>query len=206
LTQQDFFAKQHVLLKFFFVLLLITISAILSFSNLIISSGILIISFFIKPAIIKNWGQVLIRLFPFFISLFIFGIIFRVPFNLQAMLAFRICYVLLLSVYLISTTPFEAFIADTKTSEDNRFIEDLRYFLLATFQFIPLFLQTYEDVTSKTKLSFSSLGLILQICFNKIYEVEKSVNESSNIIPRNFDWISNSHIFLLVLINLILVL
>ena len=206
MTQQDIFAKQHVLLKIFFVLLLITISTILNFSDLLISSGILVISFFIKPDIIRNWGQVLIRLFPFFISLFIFGIIFQVSFNLQALLAFRICYILLLSVYLISTTPFEAFIADTKTSGDNRFIEDLRFFLLATFQFIPLFLQTYEKVTSKTKLSFSSLGSILQICFNKIHEVEKSVNESTDIIPRNFDWISNSHILLLSAVNLILVL
>jgi hypothetical protein len=206
LTQPDFFTKQNVLLKLFLVLFLIAISVILSFTYLIISSVILIISFFIRPYIIKNWGQVLVRLFPFFISLFIFGIIFQVPFTLQAILAFRICYVLLLSVYLISSTPFEAFVADTKTSRKNSLIEDLRYFLLATFQFIPLFMQAYGEVNGKKKLSFSSLGMILHICFSKIQEVEKSVSENTNIISRSFDWKSNSYIFILFIVNLILAL
>ena len=203
--QADFFARQNVLLKFFFALILIVFSAILSFSNLLIAFSILIASFLFKSYILQKWSQVLIRLFPFFISFFIFGIIFQIPFTIQAILALRIIYVLLLSVYLISTTPLEALLADTSSWRKTVFIEELRFFLLATFQFIPMFFHAYKDVTYKKKPSLSSFGNALQLCLQNIHEVEESITENVCNLSRDFDWKSNSHIILLTAVNSILI-
>ena len=203
--QTDFFARQHVLFKFFITLILIVFSTIFNFPDLLIAFSTLIVSFLLKSYILKKWSQILIRLFPFFIFFFIFGIIFQIPFSQQAILAIRITYVLLLSVYLISTTPFEAFLADTASWRKTAFIDELRFFLLATFQFIPMFFQAYKDVTYKSKLSLSSFGDALHLCLKNIHEVEESIIENIYNQSRSFDWKSNSYLILLVAVNSILV-
>lgn len=202
--RSDFYSRQNVVLKFIFAIILVSFAVLHRFSNLIIAFSVQFFSFLLTMQLLQKWFQVLMRLLPFFISLFIFGIIFQIPFENQAILTLRISFVLLISVYLITTTSLTAFQADTFSSAESSLQADLRFFLLAVFQFIPQFIEVYKDVHRCKNLSFSTLKEILQLCFQKIQQTEEAILQQPKVLSRRFDWLANSYLFFFIIFNILL--
>ena len=129
---KSFFEQQNTFLKTFIIFIGIVISTSVDFYTLLIIFTFTLLYVIIFPHIYFRWLKTILILLPFYISFFIFGIIFNIPFNLHSYLAIKITYILLLSVYLVSTTSIEAFLTDSVTLSKNTCLNKFRFFLVST--------------------------------------------------------------------------
>lgn len=180
----SFFSKQSTFLKLLFILFGITISTLVNFKLFLIIFSLTLLYLIITPKIYLIWLKTLLKLIPFFISYFIFSIIFRIPFDLQCIVVIRIIFILLLSVYLVSTSSIEAFLIDSTNLSRSKFLNDLRFFLVATVYFIPVFINHF-------KIASNNNTKIIDI-FNA--SLNHSIKEIKTIEIRTFEKIKNAEI------------
>ncbi len=180
----SFFSKQSTFLKLLFILFGITISFLINFQLFLIIFFLTLLYLIITPKIYLIWLKTLLKLVPFFISYFIFGIIFRIPFDLQSIVVMRIIFILLLSVYLVSTSSVETFLIDSTKLSRSKFLNDLRFFLVATIYFIPVFIDQFKIASfKKTKIIY-----IISASLNQ------SIKEIKAIEIRTLEKIKNTEI------------
>ncbi len=198
----SFFEQQNTFLKTFIIFIGIVISALVDFNTLLIIFILTLLYVIISPNIYFRWLKTILILLPFYISFFIFGIIFNIPFNQHSYMAIKITYILLLSVYLVSTTSMEAFLTDSATLSKNIYLNKFRFFLVATICFIPILIEQFETIKKKHKNTFNVLHQAVSQSMDEIKRVEmealKKLKNSS--IRRRFAILPNLYMLLLLLI------
>lgn len=202
------FNKQNSLLKFFLTLICLTISTIMNLQNLIILIFLTLLYLLISYDILILWLKTILMLTPFFTSIFLFGIIFGIPFMTQFVIFLRILYVILLSVYLVSTTTIKDFLIDTNFLPRTLLFYNIRYFFSATIHFIPIFFEQYKTITPQKNDLIDSIISAIISSYKKIRIVEQAtVQQLKFSNPRKFDIQSNLYLMTYIIIsNLILIL
>ena len=203
---ESFFEQQNTFLKIFIILIGIVISASVDFHTLLIIFTFTLIYIIIHPYIYLRWLKTIMILLPFYISFFIFGIIFEIPFNLHSYIAIKITYILLLSVFLVSTISLEAFLTDTAILSKNTYLDKFRFFLVSTICFIPILLEQFEIVRKNQRNVFNILYQAILQSMNEIKRVEteslKKIKKSTR--RRKFAILPNLYILLLLLMYFII--
>jgi hypothetical protein len=201
-VNEPFFEKQNTFLKTFIIFIGIVISASVDFYNLLIIFIFTLFYVIISPCIYFRWLKTILILLPFYISFFIFGIIFNIPFNQHSYVAVKITYIILLSVYLVSTTSIEAFLTDSATLSKNIYTNKFRFFLVATIYFIPILIEQFETVKKKHKNIFNVIHQAVSQSMDEIKRVEmealKKLENSS--IRRKLAILPNHYMLLLLLL------
>ena len=201
-VKKSFFEQQNTFLKTFIILIGIVISASVDFYTLLMIFIFTLLYVIISPHIYFRWLKTILILLPFYISFFIFGIIFNIPFNQHSYVAVKITYILLLSVYLVSTTSIEAFLTDSATLSKNKYLDKFRFFLIATICFIPILIEQFEIIKKKHKNIFNVIHRAISQSMDEIKHVEmetlKKLENSS--IRSRFVILPNLYLLLLLLI------
>ena len=202
---ESFFEQQNTFLKVFIIFIGIVISASVDFYTLLIIFIFTLLYVIISPYIYFRWLKTILILLPFYISFFIFGIIFNIPFDQHSYVAIKITYILLLSVYLVSTTSIKAFLTDSATLSKNIYLNKFRFFLVATICFIPILIEQFETIKKKHKNTFNVIYQAVSQSMDEIKRVEmdalKKLKNSS--IRRRFVILPNLYMLLLLLIYFI---
>ena len=147
----SFFQKQNSFLKLLLILFGLIISVLISFPRFLIMFGITFFYLIISPNIYLDWFKIFLKMIPFFVSYFIFGMIFNVSFITQSFISIRIMFLLLLSVYLISTTSMEGFLSNSTRISKNRIFSNITFFIVATVYFIPILSDQYKIAAQKSR-------------------------------------------------------
>jgi hypothetical protein len=201
-VNKSFFEQQNTFLKTFIIFIGIVISALVDFYTLLMIFILTLLYVIISPYIYFRWLKTILILLPFYISFFIFGIIFNIPFNQHSYMAVKITYILLLSVYLVFTTSIEAFLTDSAILGKNIYLNKFRFFLIATICFIPILIEQFETVKKQHKNKFNVIHQAVSQSMDEIKRVEmealKKLKNSS--IRRRFAILPNLYILLLLLI------
>ena len=174
------YSKQNFILKCFFILSGILFSLTLNLREFYFIFLLTLIYFIFSPKIYLLWLKTILKLIPFFISLFVFGFILNLSYPKQIILSSRILYILLLSIYLISTTSLENIKPKSKHIKNNQIITEIFFFIAATISFIPIFLQQYKIASVKEKNFFNIISEAVVLSKNKISEVEKKTIDKFN--------------------------
>ncbi len=181
MTRKDnIFILQNPILKVFISLILVLISSIINLDKFLIVFAFTFLYMIVSPNIYIIWLRTLIKIVPFFISLFFFGIFFRIPFPDQCYLSTRIIHLLLISVYLIETTSIDSFISG-KANFYSGFWLKFKFFLAATIHFIPILTTKFKDNRKTHKNIIDIIVLSMENCFMEIHKVEKSVTNELGI-------------------------
>ncbi len=201
-----FFEKQNFLLKLLWVFLGIICSAFADIHAILLIFLTTFIYLLFAPKLILFWLRGFLKISPFFISIFLFGIFFNISFISQLVLVGKILLILLFSVYFTATTKVEDFLSDIIFLPQNNFMRNLRIFLISTFRFVPLFLEQYKIASANYENYFQIAKIALQNSFWKIHEVEiYTLQKLENIKIREFQIFPNLVlVFILILYGIII--
>ncbi len=206
IRKDNILSRQNPILKVFISLFLVLISSYLSFDKFLIVFAFTFLYMIVSPKIYKNWLKTLIRIIPFFISLYILGIFFRIPFPDQCYLSARITHLLLISVYLVETTSIDLFVSG-KTGHNSKFWFKLKFFMVATIHFVPILIAKFKDNRKKHTNISDIIVLSMEDCINEIHQVEETVINKvgiSNVEGEVSLW-SDIYLSLLVIIPSLLI-
>ncbi len=203
----SFFQKQNSFLKLLLILFGLIISVSISFPKFLFVFGITFLYLIISPKIFLNWFQIFLKMIPFFVSYFIFGMIFKVSFITQSFVSIRIMFMLLLSVYLITTTSIESFLSNSIWIFKNKLFSEITFFIIAIIYFIPIFREQYMMAAQKSRNVFQILPDAFIMSFQKINHVEKTVSDKlrKGNFKSRFYVLPNLYLLLLALIYLLIV-
>jgi hypothetical protein len=199
--KDNIFSRQNPILKVIISLFLVLISSYISFDKFLIVFAFTFLYMIVSPKIYKNWLITLVKIIPFFISLYIFGLFFKIPFPDQCYLSARIIHLLLISVYLIETTSIDLFVSG-KTGHNSKFWFKFKFFMVATVHFVPILIAKFKDNRKMHKNIIDIIALSLEDCLNEIHEVEETVINKmgmSNVVGEVSLW-SDIYLSLLVII------
>ena len=201
-VNESFFEQQNTFLKAFIIFIGIVISASVDFYTLLIIFIFTLLYVIISPYIYFRWLKTILVLLPFYISFFIFGIIFNIPFDQHSYVAIKITYILLLSVYLVYTTSIEAFLTDSAILSKNIYMNKFRFFLVVTICFIPILIEQFETIKKKHKNIFSLINHAVSQSMDEIkrVEMEALTKLKQSNIRRRFVILPNLYMLLLLLI------
>ena len=174
IRRDNILSRQNSILKVVISLILVIISSIISFDKFLILFAFTFLYMIISPIIYINWLKTIVRIVPFFISLFVFGIFFRVQFPDQCYLSARIIYLLLISAYLIESTSIDSFVS-VKTGHNSKFWFKLKFFIAATVHFIPILIIKFKDNGKIYKNIIDIIILSMIDCLKEIHDVEIAV-------------------------------
>ncbi len=177
--KDNILSRQNPILKTIFCLLLILISSILSFDKFLIIFAFTFIYLILSPTIYLKWLKVIIKIIPFFISLFLFGVIFRISFIDQCILSLRIIYFLLISVYLVETSSTDSFILGNNKQNSNFWFK-FEFVITSTIHFIPILINKFNE---NRKLHSNIINIIvssLEDSLKEIKQVEETVTSKVN--------------------------
>jgi len=203
----SFFQKQNPFLKLLLILIGLIISVLISFPGFLIMFGFTFLYLIIYPIIYLDWLKIFLKMIPFFVSYFIFGMIFNISFIIQSFVSIRIMFMLLLSVYLISTTLMEGFLSNSTWISKNKIFSEIVFFIVATVYFIPILSEQYMIAAQKSKNIFQIISDAFTLSFHKINHIEKTVSEKlkEGNVKSRFHVLPNLYLLLLALIYLLIV-
>ncbi len=175
MTRKDnILSRQNPILKVFISLFLVLVSSFISIDKFLIVFVFTFLYMIVSPNIYKNWLKTLVRIIPFFISLYILGIFLRISFPDQCYLSARIIHLLLISVYLIETTSVDSFVSG-ETCHNSKSWFKFKFFLAATVHFIPILIVKFKDNRKTHKNIIDIIVLSMEDCLNEIHEVEETI-------------------------------
>ncbi len=172
--KDNIFTRQNSILKLLFSLILVLITSMFSFDKFLIVFAFTLMYMIVSPTIYIHWLKTLVKLVPFFISLFILGILFRFPFPDQCYLSARIIHILLISIYIVETSSIGSFIS-WKTDHDSGFWFKLKFLLAATVYFIPILTIKFQDNWKIHKNIINLILISMEDCIKEIHDVEKTI-------------------------------
>ena len=180
IRKDNILSKQNPILKVFVSLILILLSSAISIEKFLIIFAFTFIYMIVSPTIYIYWLKTIVKIIPFFISLFIFGILFQVSFLDQCFLSLRIIHLLLISVYLAETSSIDSFFAGNKNL-DSGFWFKYKFFLAATVHFIPILTVKFNENRKNHKSIIDIIVLSTEDCVTEIHNVEKAVIDKVKI-------------------------
>ena len=207
MTRKDnLLSLQNPILKIFISIILIIISSVIDFDKFLLIFSFTFLYLIPSPVIYFIWLKTLVKIIPFFISLFIFGIIFQISFPDQCFLSARIIYLLLISVYLIETSSIDSFIS-WKANFNSGFWLKFKFLFAATIHFIPML--TNKFIVNK-KIKKNIIDIIvtsMEDCFKEIHEVEAAIMDKLRINnnSRKISLWANIYLSLLVIVPIFII-
>jgi len=201
IRKDNILSRQNPILKVIISLFLVLISSYISFDKFLIVFAFTFLYMIVSPKIYNNWLKTLVKIIPFFISLYIFGLFFKIPFPDQCYLSVRIIHLLLISVYLIETTSIDLFVSG-KTGHNLKLGFKFKFFMVATVQFIPILIAKFKDNRKMHKNIIDIIVLSMEDCLNEIHEVEEKIINKvgmSNVVEEVSLW-PDIYLFLLVIV------
>jgi hypothetical protein len=174
IREDNILSRQNQILKVVFSLILILISSIISLEKFLIIFTFTFLYMIVSPIIYIYWLKTIIKIIPFFISLFVFGIFFQVSFPDQCFLSLRIIHILLISVYLSETSSIDSFIAG-RGKQNSEFWFRCKFFLAATVHFIPILTAKFNENRKNNKNIIDIIVLSMENSVNEIHDIEKAV-------------------------------
>ena len=208
MTRKDnILSQQNPILKVFISIMLVIISSISNFNNFLMIFGFTFLYFLAFPKIYLIWFKTLLKIIPFFISLFIFGIIFQTPFLNQCVLSARIIYLLLISVYLTQTTTIDSIIS-VKEDQNSNFILKFKFFIAATVHFIPILITKSKYNIKTSRNLINAVVASMEDCLKDIHEVELTVTEKIrvNFKSKKRSFWADAYLLILVVFPILIVL
>ncbi|MBT4334143.1 MAG: hypothetical protein HOD64_12795 [Candidatus Cloacimonetes bacterium] len=208
MTRKDnILSQQNPILKVFISIMLVIISSISNFNNFLMIFGFTFLYFLAFPKIYLIWFKTLLKIIPFFISLFIFGIIFQTPFLNQCVLSARIIYLLLISVYLTQTTTIDSIIS-VKEDQNSNFILKFKFFIAATVHFIPILITKFKYNIKTSRNLINAVVASMEDCLKDIHEVELTVTEKIrvNFKSKKRSFWADAYLLILVVFPILIVL
>ncbi|MBT5420873.1 MAG: hypothetical protein HOK80_08270 [Candidatus Cloacimonetes bacterium] len=208
MTRKDnILSQQNPILKVFISIMLVIISSISNFNNFLMIFGFTFLYFLAFPKIYLIWFKTLLKIIPFFISLFIFGIIFQTPFLNQCVLSARIIYLLLISVYLTQTTTIDSIIS-VKEDQNSNFILKFKFFIAATVHFIPILITKFKYNIKTSRNIINAVVASMEDCLKDIHEVELTVTEKIrvNFKSKKRSFWADAYLLILVVFPILIVL
>ena len=208
MTRKDnILSQQNPILKVFISIMLVIISSISNFNNFLMIFGFTFLYFLAFPNIYLIWFKTLLKIIPFFISLFIFGIIFQTPFLNQCVLSARIIYLLLISVYLTQTTTIDSIIS-VKEDQNSNFILKFKFFIAATVHFIPILITKFKYNIKTSRNLINAVVASMEDCLKDIHEVELTVTEKIrvNFKSKKRSFWADAYLLILVVFPILIVL
>ena len=203
----SFFQRQNSFLKLLLILFGLIISVSISFAGFLIMFGFTFLYLIISPKIYLAWFKIFLKMIPFFVSYFIFGMIFNVSFIFQSFVSIRIMFMLLLSVYLIFTTSMEGFLSNSTWISKNKIFSEIAFFIVAIIYFIPILSEQYKIAALKSRNVFQIISDAFTMSFQKINHVEKTVSEKlkEGNVKSKFYILPNLYLLLLASIYLLII-
>ena len=201
IRKDNILSRQNPILKVFISLFLVLISSYISFDKFLIVFAFTFLYMIVSPNIYKKWLNTSVRIIPFFISLYVFGIFFQIPFPDQCYLSVRIIHLILVSVYLVETTSVSSFVSG-KTDHNSESWFKFKFFLAATVHFIPILIVKFKDKRKTHKNIIDVIVSSMEDCLIEIHEVEETIInkvEISNEKKAVSLW-SDIYLFLLLII------
>jgi len=208
MTRKDnILSRQNPILKIFISLILVIISSISNFESFLIIFGFTFLYFLVSLKIYIIWLKTLLKITPFFISIFMFGIIFQISFVDQCFLSLRIIYLLLISVYLTETTTIDSIVSGNANKNSN-FLLKLKFFIAATVHFIPILTTNFKQNIKTNKNIINVIVISMEDCLKDIHEVELTVTRKiqDNIKNRKLSFWDDAYLFLLLIIPVLVIL
>ena len=174
IRKDNILSKQNPILKVVASLILVLISSIISLEKFLIIFAFTLLYMIVSPIIYIYWLKTIVKIIPFFISLFIFGILFQISFEDQCFLSLRIIHLLLISVYLAETSSIDSFIAGNN-NHDSGFWFKCKFFLAATVQFIPMLTVKFKNNRKNNENIINIIVLSMEDSIKEINNVEKAI-------------------------------
>jgi len=201
IRKDNILSMQNPILKTLVCLILVIISSILNIDSFIIIFGFTLFYFLVSPKIYLIWLKTLLKIIPFFISIFIFGIIFNASFPNQCFLITRIIFLLLISVYLTETTTIDSIIS-SKTNQNSKLWWKLKFFLAATIHFIPILTDKFKHNFISNKNLINTIVVSMEECLINIHEVELTVTKKIHLKleSKKKSFGADTYLFLLLLV------
>jgi hypothetical protein len=167
-------------------------STLIRFPVFLVVFGITILYMMPGYRIFRVWLDVILRLLPFFISYFLFGLLVDLPFPIQLNFACRMLFLLLLSLYLLKTTTLNQFLADSGKWRQKAVFRPLFFYLVSTLQFLPVFGKENKEmicqVKQKGKLSIAaSVDVLVQSFVNTWDKVPVIEEKTRHRLQQEFD-------------------
>lgn len=203
--KDNILSKQNPFYKVLISIALVIISSLVGFHKFLLIFGITFIYLCVYPAIYIIWLQTILKIIPFFISLFILGIIFQISFISQCFLSVRILYLLLISVYLTETSSLDSFITSGEM-QPSRIRWKFMFFLAATVHFIPMLINKFKKNIKVSRNLINIINSSLEECLLEINDVETTVIEkmqNDHIVPK-VSFSADVYLLLLLVIQLFL--
>ena len=201
IRKDNILSKQNSILKVFISLILVLISSIISSEKFIIIFAFTLLYMIVSPIIYIYWLKTIVKIIPFFISLFIFGIFFQVSFPDQCLLSIHIIHLLLISVYLTETSSIDSFLTINKNQDSISWFK-CKFFIAATIHFIPILTAKFNDNNKNNKNIIDIIVLSMEDSVNEIHNVEKAIINKlrvNNEVRKVSPW-SDIYLSLLVII------
>lgn len=197
--KDDILSRQNPILKTVFCLCLVLISSIVSFDKFLIIFVFTFLYLFLSPIIYLSWLKVIIKILPFFISLFLFGIIFGVPFTDQCYLSLRLIHFLLISAYLVKTSSLDSLSSGYKKQSTKLWFK-FEFLLTAIVHFIPILIDKFNDNRKKHGNLVDIIVSSMIDCIKEIHNVEEAVFDEVDINSKKREVSLAADIYLSLLI------
>ncbi len=190
----EIFESQHFSLKSFTVLTAIIAILFLPYQNLVYLFIGFIIYLSLTPKIYLKWMTTFLKMAYYWISFFVLGMIFKIPFQSQFSTFFRIFILFGISIYYVSTVHINQ-VLGRNNIQTNSLSGNFFYYVFLTFEFIPMFIKQYKKTSGKSPYEK------LEIVFRKCYKIglNKSLKNVSNSNPLSFFSFPNFYLLLFLL-------
>ncbi|MDD3051333.1 MAG: hypothetical protein PHR06_09325 [Candidatus Cloacimonetes bacterium] len=194
LSEQNFFLKLS-----FVILVSVIVSISTPFYQMILFL-INVVYFLPDVKILYLWLRTLLKIIPFFIGIVLLSLLFTNGLYTQLLLCLRIALLILLSVYLVTSTNRESFINDSGRLIKYRWYMNLVLYFSSVFHFIKCFSGITAETDKKSFISEfkSRIKLALESVTDEITNV--SVPLQTKGIITNFR--ANSYMLLFGFLNL----
>lgn len=217
----DFFVYQNTPFKLFIVIIGLVISLYARWQYTVAIYLITILWLTADVKVLLEYGKGLLLTLPFFSSYLLLGLIFNLSLNKQMILVFRICLLLLYSVFLFKTIDVMRLVKETGKIRKCGLINSLFFFFIATAFFSKLFFNELKTSPVRIKRAEDVISVIVT-AFNNVSSqferIEKRVDRililneenkeisSVNTTPAFTNWANVYLTFLLMLYTLVLAL
>jgi len=197
------FHEQNFILKIFAVILGIIVTTCLKYNLFVLLFVFTLVYAAFNFRILSDWVRVNVKLLPFFSSLIILTIIFRLDIFEQLMMISKISYLLLLSVYLIKTSDLNDLL---HFLGKNNNLDKIISFLIITINFIPLFYDNFTVIFQKSKNLIDTFTRAVGETYKQRLAVaemsKKQLQESA--LKKEFWCLENMLLELLIAVELLL--
>lgn len=147
------FLNGHFIYKFILIISSIFAVINLNFNGIIILYLATFLFFVNKMEILRSWLKSMLILIPFFISLMLAGYFLKIDYYQQIYLLMKICYIILMSVYLVKSIDL-TYKLQLLNNKKRSLGEEIQLFFYSTLMFTNILINHFNSLSlKKNKIS-----------------------------------------------------